>query len=381
MSRGEKSDKPKTKITFLELDKFLGSPNLVVLDSGREGGLDDIVRRLAEFKTRRLEMLELDKYLLEAEKEIEKLRRESEALREGGPSSSSSDNREEKREEGEITPEVAAFFAKLPEDQRQIAITVYALLKGLEKGKEALSLAYAVPLLAGLARQHNQGQGNVQVDLAKLAEALVKAMELGRGQQSYNPLDLLKIFVEVFKESIQRPLEEVAHRIQPQPSALEQVLSDDKLFERLKALLGGSGKAPPEMMLEIEKLRTERDLKLQELQLQHHRWITEQQLEQKKWEQIGRILEGPAGKFIEIIGRAGADRIRGYPQSVKMGTITCPTCNKQFVANVLDDYAVCPHCGALLMKRERVEGGEGTVESSERQAGRPAEEAGPGQRQ
>jgi hypothetical protein len=72
-------------------------------------------------------------------------------------------------------------------------------------------------------------------------------------------------------------------------------------------------------------------------------WLTEQNLEAKK---------------LDHIGKNARDKIRGCAQSsaqsipVKVEMIACPSCGKPFYANVLADYAVCANCGMVLRKSE-----------------------------
>ena len=349
-------EKPRTKIRFLDMDKYLGTPNLVASgeSEGRKDELDDAIKKAAERKVQKLKMLELDRYLLETEKEIKELKK--------------GEGREEKAsEEGrsEITPEVAMALTKLPDEQRQLVISTYSMLKGAEKGEGAM--AYMLPMLIGFARANPQAGQNDMVNFAKVMTDQIKTgIELARQSQpqqqqsSFDPIALVKTFAEVIRDNVQKPLEEVVQRIQPQPSALEQILLDDRLFERAKTLGMFGGGQPqqtnPEIMLEIEKLRTERETKLEEMRQEHRKWLAEQQMEQQKWNMIGQIVQGPVGNVLQTIGSAGADRIRAGKTptqqipNVKIEQIQCPKCGKAFYANTLSDIAVCAHCGSVLTK-------------------------------
>ena len=333
----------------------MGNPSLAGSVGEKRDEVDEALEKIARRKAQQIKMLELDRYLLEQKKELEKLKGE-----EGKP-----ENKE--GEKSEITPEVAMALAKLPEEQRNLVIQTYTMLKGAEKGDKT-ALAYVLPLMIGYARANPQAQ---QPDLVKFAEVMVNqiktGMELAKASQSspqqssFDPIALVKTFAEVIRDNVQKPLEEVVQRIQPQPSALEQILLDDKLFERAKALGmfgGGQQQTPsPDVLLEIEKLRTEREMKLEELRQQHQKWLAEQQLEQRKWEQIGQIFQGPVGNILQTIGSASAERIRGKTPAkpipnVKVEQIQCPKCGKAFYANTLADIAVCPHCGVVLSKAQ-----------------------------
>ncbi len=376
MKIAEEKAKPRSSVLYLEGDKFLGELALAKKkeEEEEEDEIDKTLKELTKSKIMKLKSLEVDKYLLQTEKEVEELKKDVE--------------KKKNPEESEITPETAMALAKLPEEQRNLVIQTYTMLKSAEKGGGAM--AYMLPMLIGFAKANPQAQQNDMVKFAELVTNQIKTgMELARANQpqptqlSFDPIALVKTFAEVIRDNVQKPLEEVVERIQPQPSALEQLLLDDKLFERAKTLgmFGGGGGQPQQsdILLEIEKLRTERDLKIQEMEQEHKKWLAEHRLEEQKWQQLGSIFQGPVGNVLETLGRAGADRIRtergAMPQAqaqaqpqiqiqipgVKVEQIQCPKCQKPFYANVLADYVICAHCGSILAKSGGTEQSEQTT--------------------
>jgi hypothetical protein len=314
-------------------------------------------------KRREMRRLKAEKELLKVRAEVEKLRAETEKLRREAEAPSA---------EGlGISEDMVKELAKLPDEERRKVVETYAMLRAAEGGKYS---PWVMPLLVGYARAH---PGSDVSSMAEFAKTMAEQVKIGfemasRAQQQpaqASSVELLKLFAEIVRDNVKRPLEELVEKVQPQPSALEQILMNDKLFERAKALgLFGGGQAqgrPADLELEIEKLRTERDLKIEELRQQHERWLTEQQLEARKWEQIGRVFEGPVGRFIETVGGGAAERLRAAPGAagqppqapqqlkipgVEVERISCPTCRRQFYGNVLADFVVCPWCSAVLKK-------------------------------
>jgi hypothetical protein len=357
----ERKDKPRSTIFVAEADRWLGT----TLRGEREARdpVDRALEEAAERKVRRLKMLELDKYLLETEKEIKQLKGEEAMEREKG----------EGKEDPLLVP-WAMELSKLPDDQRNKVISIVHALRGGRHGSE---LAWIVPIALGVTRA-NPGES---VDsLVKVAETMANQIktgfEIARQQQAQpqsntNPLEMAVQFIkalgEMVREDVRKPLEEAVAKIQPQPSALEQILMDDKLFERAKelGLFGGrpqeglTTEAALRLQKEIEQLKTERDVKIEELKQAHEKWKMEMQAEMHRWEQVGKILQGPVGQFVQMIGGATADRIRGQPQAqkgsappgVQVEQISCPSCQKQFYVNALADYAVCPFCAMVLQKK------------------------------
>ena len=183
-------------------------------------------------------------------------------------------------------------------------------------------------------------------------------------QVQYNPVDLIKTFADLIRENVQKPMEELVRRVQPQPSTLEKILLDDKLFERFKSLgLFGGGQpqqASPEIQLEIEKLRQERDFKLKEMEQQHQRWMMEQQMQmqrdERRWQVVQNLMQGPLGRVIQTVGGAAAAKIGGS-QPPKPVLASCPNCGGTFYTSSDAKIAVCPHCNNLLRAA-----GEGEVE-------------------
>lgn len=347
------SEKPKSKITFLDLDKYLGNPSVISVKEEE----DEIERELKKIRKRKLQKLadlELEKYLAEAEKELVKLKGEK-----------------EKGEEAKIdlTPQIAMQLAKLPEEEKRKVIETIQMLKLAEKVPP--QMASIMPLmLIGYAKA-NPGQS--MESMAKFAEIMANqiktGMEMAQKSQTerspvYNPVDLIKTFSEVVKENIKEPIQELVQRVQPQPSALEQLLLDDKLFERAKALGlfgGGTREVNPEIELKIEELRTQREIELEKMRQEHNRWLAQQRLEQQKWEQIGKLFEGPIGRTIQTLGAGAARKISGMGGQASVTQVTCPRCNRQFPVFADAEKAICPYCGAVLAKT----GGEEAEETGQ----------------
>ena len=351
--------------------------------------LDEVIEEEERELAREAKRLRLQEIIERRKREIEKLKEESKEKSKG-----------ESEVLSGVSPAMAAELAKLPEEQRKAVIETYAMLKAAEKGKAGMELL--LPLLIGFVKANPQAKQPDLVEYAKVVnEQLKTAMQLVESKKekekekkveaAWNPVELIKTFGDIIAEKIEKPFQELIQRVQPAPSPFERILMDDKLFERAKALGMFSGgvqteqKTPPEVLVEVEKLRTEREMaiekmrqeremRLQEMQLQHQRWLAEQQLEQRKWEQIGKLFEGPIGKTIQTIGAGAARKISGYGgQQVSVTQVTCPTCKKQFPAFADAERVICPYCNAVLVKTGGEEG-----ESAERAA--KEEEAKPKQK-
>jgi len=315
-----------------------------------------------------------------------------------------------------ISPAMAKELAKLPDEERQRVIETYIALKSAENVGGGTG-ALLVPLLIGYARanpgaskdsmvefakvmtdqiktgielaRQNQPQQQPQINPVEIAKTMTEQVKTGielassqPRQPQWNPVELIKTFADLIKENVQKPMEELVQKVQPRPSALEQILLDDKLFERAKALGLFSGgqtqQTSPEIQLEIEKLRTEREMKLEEMRQQHNRWIAQQQLQaqadERRWKVVENLMQGPLGRVIQTMGGAAAAKIGGSGQPPKPILISCPKCGGTFYGSSDSKVVVCPNCNTVL--RQVAEGEEEQVPPKQpEKASAPSEES------
>lgn len=347
-------------------------PDKVRKESGAKESKDELeeeLKRLDKELVQRARRARLKEYVIESELNVAKKERELEKLKRGS---------EEEVLSG-ASPIVAAELAKLPEEQRKAVIETYAMLKAAEKTKpEQAGMSILLPLLVGFAKANPQAS---QPDLVKFAEVMNKQLETGmklaeskkekKAEAAYDPVALIKTFGEIIRENVQKPMEELVQRVQPAPSPFEKILMDDKLFERAKALgmFGGAVHQQPQSMtpelkrldMEIEKIKQDTQLKLKEMELQQQRWMAQQQIELRKWEQIGKLFEGPIGRTIQTLGAGAARKLSGMAGQASVTQVTCPRCNKQFPVFADAEKAICPYCGAILAKT----GGEEAEETGQ----------------
>jgi len=334
--------------------------------------LEEELKRMDKELVQRARRARLKEYLVESELNVARKERELEKLKNASGG------------EGEVlsgvSPVMAAELAKLPEDQRKQVIQTYAMLKAAEK-TSGNATALLLPLLVGFVKANPQAS---QVDLVKFAEVMTEQIKTGmqlakegeKGKEkekaSWSPVELIKTFGEMIRENVQKPMEELVQRVQPSPSPFERILMDDKLFERAKNLgmFGGPVQQQPQSVtpelkrldLEIEKIKQDTALKLKEMELQQQRWLAEQQIELQKWEQVGKLFQGPVGKTLQMLGGGVARKISGYSgQQPSVTQLTCPKCGKQFPVFADADRAICPYCGVVLAKT----GGEETAQKQE----------------
>jgi hypothetical protein len=387
-----------SKIWRLESDSILGeSASRREKEEDEEDELEKLRRKELRDKIAKIRKYEADLYLKEKEKELKKREEELKKADEEGEEGEGKGKKKGKEEE-ELGPELIPYavqLAKLPDEERAKVIGIIRAIRSTDKDSP---MAWMLPIVMGTVRANPEAPQPSLVEIAKsLTDQMVKGIELGRAispsappaSASYSPIELVKTFAEFVKDNVKRPLEEVAQKIQPQPSALEAILMDDKLFERAKSLgMFGGGQAhatPPDVQIELAKLKGEQERELEKLRQEHERWKAEHELEKVKWAQIGKVFDGPVGNFLATIGGATAERLRGAQArggaaaasipGVRVEQIQCTNerCMKLFWANVLADYAVCPFCGTILKKAAEQGGASQGGAEGEQQQQQPAE--------
>ena len=134
-------------------------------------------------------------------------------------------------------------------------------------------------------------------------------------------------------------------------------MSPESQIKNIRTISNELGLSPAqksEIDLKLKEMEQLERIENRRLDYEERKVERKEEAEIKKWEQIGKILEGPIGKVVENMGKAGADKLRGRPtSSIKPVSITCPnpTCGKQFLADENASIVICSHCGAVLEKQ------------------------------
>lgn len=325
-------------------------------------------------RAREIRDLRLEEIMARRKTKIARLKQELRKLEgaqeEGGGESAAS-------EPSHISVGVARQLAKLSDDERQRVIETYAMLQGAES-KNGASL---LPLLVAYSRANPGATKNSMIEFAKvMGDQFSKGVDAGRSadRNTLDPYKPLEIVMTLIRDSVQKPLQEMAERTQPQPSAFEQILLDDRLFNRAKELgvFGGhSGVPRSDIDLEIERLRGERELQIEKLRLESRKMMLEYEAGERKTEALlsaltpmGALLAGPVEKKMRQIGRNTTTRTSSPRPEVQPKTDgTMPRVNRIRVAcdcgyggevevgDPIPPTLNCPSCGKELVIREQPE--------------------------
>lgn len=183
--------------------------------------------------------------------------------------------------------------------------------------------------------QNAQGQGGLLETIKTVNEIQKPWIE----KDTKNSKELLELKLKEIKDN------------QP-PDLVEQV----KYIKDMTGALG-LGNSRSEIDLKLEEMRENREIDMKRLDWEQKKYEMEVEADATKWEQIGRILQGPVGDVIKNVGAAGADRVRGARPANPSGArvpkavqTQCPNCGEVIYVDAEADTAVCGKCGATLQK-------------------------------
>jgi ribosomal protein S27E len=344
---------------------------------GRMSEIEKIIEREKMERAAELERLKLERMVEEERARLMELKKKTESLSEGNPTFRlSNDLLTSILQMANVDPKKAAEFIKeLGEDDlRKLSML---MASGSSSAAALLALARRpetdVKTLVEALRSTQP-----QVTLEGLAALLKTVFEITeKKSQPSNQTDhitLMKTVIDTFKpfyemlaqkdrELFEERLRQLESRIIDPRQWLESIKSDAQLL----------GYGSSNIDKDVEKLRLELERWKTEKELEFKKWMVEKELSDKKWSQIGQIIQGPIGEVFRSLGGAAADRIRGAsgtPQ-VEVEKTVCPKCNRPFYVERNAERAICPNCGAVLVKSPG--GGQAEQPTGEEQ---PAGESG-----
>ncbi len=209
-----------------------------------------------------------------------------------------------------------------------------------------------------------------QVTLEGIAQLFKTAFDMAHSSQPASQTITLERAIEIVKPFFEVAMQKDREIFEERLKRLEEKIIDPR--EWLQSLRSDAqllGYGPSEVDSEVEKLRIDLEKWKADRELEFRKWLTEQEIEQRKWEQVGQLFQGPLGEVLKSVGKAGAERLKGARSAnFNVGEVTCPKCSKQFYADVSRNVAVCPHCGAVLARREENAPAEAGESVSDEQA-------------
>jgi len=320
--------KKKTSIKILDMDEYLGSRFSNQGMAGKEDDLDAILRDTAKMKVRRGKMMELDKYLLQSEQELERLKRGESLNSTGGPLPSNAD-----------FLNMAKALENLSPEEAQRVRSSYTFFKMAEKGGSG-GMAL-MPMLLQYAKTNPGASENQMINYLKLMDSqllkgleiakamnppkqqgdpmtyMVKGMELMKTAtpvKQNDPMEFLKLMKDLVIEGVRNPLMQAIKEAQPTPGLLEQIFLKPELFNQFKeiGIFGGKqgGAGTTEMDLKIAQITTANQLEMKKMDLEWRKSMLERESQDRKTD----VLVSALAPFSALLAGPLDQRMRQFGQ-------------------------------------------------------------------
>jgi hypothetical protein len=199
----------------------------------------------------------------------------------------------------------------------------------IEINKGTLELAQD---LAGVQSRRGQGQDALVTAFTTLANTVT---------QLYNAQLLSK-------------LDEVKSAVAGSKSGWAEILEDEQRFRRFKELFGG-GQTPPDVMIKLEEMRQQHELRLKQLDLEMLKLRAELLESRRKSKMFSQALRKIGESIGEGLKEAGEEservswaqgRLQSQPQPQ---TLKCPKCSADIPNCVPGARVTCPNCKSVYM--------------------------------
>jgi hypothetical protein len=333
---------------------------IVVDIKKKKSPVTKILEERAEEQMQEYEQTKLERMIAEEKARIQIVQKEGKTLE----PKVASDFTAQILQLAEVDPAKAkAFIQSL--DQEDLNKIAFLMSAGSNRGDAFLNLARSpgtsVKELVELLKIMRPDNGGT--DLKGIAEVFKLGMEAAKSSapqgQQQTPIEIFKMvkeFVEPFQQSLgQKDKELWEERMQRLQSQIVNPLDWYKAQKELMKEFGVSSGGKSEVDLKLAEMGQTERLENRKLDWEMRKSEKQEEADTRKWEQIGRIFEGPVGRVMENFGKAGADKLRGTPSknALKPVQVACPNpnCKKPFYADESALSVVCPHCGAILEKQ------------------------------
>jgi uncharacterized Zn-finger protein len=312
-------------------------------------------------KRREMRRLKMERELLRMQAEAEKHRQELEKLRASAPLASNPDSQAVATGalvasliKAGVKPEQAnEFFSKMNPE-------ALATLSALTSSNPYLPMFM---FLASQARgQSPQGiTAKEVIDLNKgmydLAEKIAGKRGEGEGTGAVMK-ELVGLAKTLTEQRIIDKLDEVAKAVGSRSSVWDEILEDEKKFNRFKELFGGGGSLPPDVQIKLEQMRQQHEIEMKKLDLEMLKLRAELLEGRRRAKMFGQALrkigEGVASAAEEAGGEveSAPAPLKSQPQPV---VLKCPKCNVDLPPVTPGSEVTCPQCKTIY--RAKLKGG------------------------
>jgi DNA-directed RNA polymerase subunit RPC12/RpoP len=183
----------------------------------------------------------------------------------------------------------------------------------------------------------------------------------GKGEEGLGPLfkELVGLIKDLNQRQLLDKLDEIKNAVGGRSSIWDEILEDEKKFERFKELFGG-GTTKPEVQIELEKLRQQHELNLKKLDLELLKLRSEMLEGRRRSKMFAQALRKIGAAIGEGLGEAASETsslayATQTQTQAQTATLKCPKCNAD-ITNVTPGVEVtCPSCKTVYKVRVKGE--------------------------
>jgi len=314
----------------------------------REEDLDEY--ELEDLKEKRLEMkrLKAERDLLRMKAEVEKTRQELSkyagetpevVANPGGPTTALGAMIASMVKAGVKAEEANEFLSKMNPE-------ALATLSALTSNNPYLPIFMFLASQSRNVSPQNMTPKDV-IELNKSVFSLAKDISGGKGEGDTTVVlkELSNIVKDLYNKQLLDKLEDLAARMQGR-SVWDEILEDEKKFQRFKELFGGGG-SNPEVQIKLEQLRQQHELELKKLDLELLK-LRSQMVESKRRSKMFaeglRKIGQAVGEGLEEARRGGLAYRAQEAQPAQAATVKCPKCGADIPDVKPGAVIECPSC-------------------------------------
>jgi hypothetical protein len=310
-------------------------------------------------KRREMRKLKMERDLLKMQVEAEKHRQELEKLRASAPLTSNPDS------QAVATGALVASLIKAgvkPEQASEFITKMnpeaLATLSALTSSNPYLPMFM---FLASQAKgQPPQGiTAKEVIDLNKgmfeLAERIAGKRGEGEGTGAVMK-ELVGLAKTLTEQRIIDKLDEVAKAVGSRSSVWDEILEDEKKFNRFKELFAGGGSLPPDVQIKLEQMRQQHEIEMKKLDLEMLKLRAELLEGRRKAKMFGQVLRKVGEAVGEGIKEASEEvelaKTPEAPQPQQV-VLKCPKCNIDLPPVTPGARVTCPQCKTIWEARPK----------------------------
>lgn len=265
---------------------------------------------------------------------------------------------ERRRGESEAAKlELAKYLADLPEEKRREVLKMYSMVKSIDS-RDPSAVALALGLMGHAAARTPEEKA----EITRLVKRALKRIEEKVGGGGTQQQDLLIKMFDVFKDVFSKYVDEQVKAREELKSALQGFASEIKsaleninrgssideaikLLEKVHELGGKVGLVPSKEylrhQLELEKLKTLKELKEKEVEAQKYVAELERSQKVKESEAFSKAIDELAEAAIKAMSEVEASEKQAPPVRI----VACPKCGKEVAVAPGTKVARCLNCG------------------------------------